>query len=79
MLQIGKVVTEQERYEFVQLFQEFLDVFSWSYEDLIWFNPKLAQHIIKLDPAAKPIKKKQRLVNPHIEPLMKKDLNKLIE
>ncbi|KAH9296247.1 hypothetical protein KI387_039835, partial [Taxus chinensis] len=33
-LRVGKVTTEQERYEFIQLCQEFPDVFSWSYEDL---------------------------------------------
>ncbi|KAH9322023.1 hypothetical protein KI387_016662, partial [Taxus chinensis] len=59
-LQIGKVATEQERYEFMQLYQEFLDVFSWRYEYLRGFNPKLAQHTIELDPSAKPIRQKQR-------------------
>ncbi|KAH9293015.1 hypothetical protein KI387_041792, partial [Taxus chinensis] len=43
------------------------------------FDPKLAQHTVELDLDAKPIKQKQRPVNPHIEPLMKKELNKLIE
>ncbi|KAH9308532.1 hypothetical protein KI387_036443, partial [Taxus chinensis] len=55
-LQIGKMTTEQERYEFIQLCQEFPDVFSWSYEDLKGFNPKLAQHTIELDPNTKPIR-----------------------
>ncbi|KAH9291089.1 hypothetical protein KI387_044660, partial [Taxus chinensis] len=78
-LQISKVVTEQEKSDFIQLCQEFPDVFAWSYEDLRGLNPKLAQHTIELDPDAKPIRKKQRPVNPHIEPLMKKELKKLIE
>ncbi|KAH9296663.1 hypothetical protein KI387_044243 [Taxus chinensis] len=57
-LRIGKVATEQEKSDFIQLCQEFPDVFAWSYEDLRGFNPKLAQHTIELDPDAKPIRKK---------------------
>ncbi|KAH9300828.1 hypothetical protein KI387_012411, partial [Taxus chinensis] len=63
----------------MQLCQDFLHVFAWSYEELRGFNPKLAQHTIEIDPSAKLIRQKQRPVNPHIEPLMKKELNKLIE
>ncbi|KAH9304224.1 hypothetical protein KI387_008628, partial [Taxus chinensis] len=33
-LQIGKVTIEQEKSDFIQLCQEFPDVFTWSYEDL---------------------------------------------
>ncbi|KAH9321952.1 hypothetical protein KI387_016591, partial [Taxus chinensis] len=50
-----------------------------SYEDLKGFNPKLAQHTIELDPSTKPIRQKQMQVNPFMEPLMRKELNKLIE
>ncbi|KAH9297013.1 hypothetical protein KI387_028695, partial [Taxus chinensis] len=78
-LQVGKVTTERERYEFIQLCQEFPDVFAWSYEDLKGFNPELAQHTIELDLSTKPIRQKQRPFNPHMEPLMRKELNKLIE
>ncbi|KAH9308530.1 hypothetical protein KI387_036441, partial [Taxus chinensis] len=55
ILQIGKVATEQEKSDFIQLCQEFPNVFTWSYEDLRGFNSKLAQHTIELDPDAKPI------------------------
>ncbi|KAH9308804.1 hypothetical protein KI387_036715, partial [Taxus chinensis] len=43
------------------------------------FNPKLSQHTIELDPSAKDIREEQRAINPHMEPLMRKELNKLIE
>ncbi|KAH9289237.1 hypothetical protein KI387_033354, partial [Taxus chinensis] len=54
-LQVGKVATEQEKLDFIQLYQEFSDVFAWSYEDLRGFDLKLAQHTIELDSDAKPI------------------------
>ncbi|KAH9327817.1 hypothetical protein KI387_043751 [Taxus chinensis] len=61
------------------LCQEFPDVFAWSYEYLKGFNPNLAQHTIELDPNTKSVRQKQRPVNPHMEPLMRKELDKLIE
>ncbi|KAH9295073.1 hypothetical protein KI387_038661, partial [Taxus chinensis] len=39
----------------------------------------IVQHSIDLDPNIKPIRQKQRPVNPKIEPLMRKELSKLIE
>lgn len=71
--------TQQEKFEFIQLCQEFPDVLVWNYKDLRGFNPSLTQHTIELDLGSKPFRHKQRLVNPHIEPLMRKELNKLIK
>ncbi|KAH9294646.1 hypothetical protein KI387_038234, partial [Taxus chinensis] len=55
------------------------DIFAWSYKDLRGFDPGLAQHTIELDPNAKPVHQKQRPINPKIEPLMRKEITKLIE
>ena len=43
------------------------------------FNPDICQHTIDLAPGEKPIRQKQRPINPNLEPLMIKELNKLIE
>lgn len=43
------------------------------------FDPKLAQHTIELEPDVKPIRQKQRPLNPELEDLMKAKLNKLIK
>lgn len=61
------------------MFQEFQDVFAWDYADLKGFDPKLAQHTIELEPNAKLIRQKKRHVNPKLEPLMHKELTKLVE
>ena len=41
-LKLGKVCTVEEKVSFVQLFNEFSDVFAWEYGDLKGFDPKLA-------------------------------------
>lgn len=57
-LNLGKVCTEIEQKDFVKLCQDFSDVFSWTYDDLKWFDPSLFQHSIDLDKDEKPIRKK---------------------
>ena len=38
------------------LFQEFHDIFSWSYEEIPGINPKIVIHEIKTYADAKPIR-----------------------
>ena len=43
------------------------------------FDPQLAQHTMELEPTAKLVRQKQRPINPRIEPLMQKEVFRLIE
>lgn len=79
LLKLGKVCSNEEKSSFIQLCQDFNDIFAWEYSDLKGFDPQLSQHTIKLEPNPKPVRQKQRPLNPKLEPLMVKDLNKLIE
>ena len=45
-LNMGKVCSEIEQEGFIHLCQEFNDVFSWTYDDLKGFDPRLFQHTI---------------------------------
>lgn len=78
-LKIGKINAAKEKQSFLHLFQEFNDIFAWEYKDLKGFDPQLAQHTIELESTAKPIRQKQRPVNPRLEPLMQKEVFRLIE
>ena len=78
-LNMGKVCSEIEQENFIHLCQEFNDIFSWTYDDLKGFDPRLFQHTIDLVDDAKPVRQKKRPVNPKIEPLIRKELSKLIE
>lgn len=79
LLKIGKVCTLEEQHDFVLLCQEFSDIFAWKYEELKGFDPHLSQHTIELAENAKLVSKKQRPLNPKLEHLMKRKLNKLIQ
>jgi hypothetical protein len=52
--------------------------FFWSYEDLCSFDPSVIQYAIFIKEGAKPVRKKQRLINPSLEATIRKEVEKLI-
>ena len=77
-INLGKNCTHAERTTFMKLFREFKDVFVWTYEDLQTYETKIIQHIIPLKEDAKPFQQKLRKMHPSLEPLVKKELKKLL-
>ena len=77
-INLGKNYTHAERTTFIKMFREFKDIFAWTYEDLKTYDAKIIQHIIPLMKDAKPVQKKLRKMHPSLEPLVKKELNKLL-
>jgi hypothetical protein len=65
--------------KFTELLREFQDVFAWSYEDLHCFDPSLIQHAIPIKEGIKPVKQKQRLINPTLEATIQKELEKFLK
>ena len=75
---MGKGCYEQERSDFIRLFKKFKDVFAWMYDDLKTFDPNIIQHIIPMKPQTQPFQHKLRKMHPKLEPIVKKELNKLL-
>jgi hypothetical protein len=69
---------EQENVAFIKLFKEFKDVFAWTYDDLKNFDSNIIQHIIPMKPQTQPFQQKLRKMHPKLEPIIKKELNKLL-
>lgn len=61
------------------MLREFKDVFAWSYDDLKAYSPKIIQHTIPLKEGVKPIKQKLRQMNPKLAPLVKEELQKMVD
>jgi hypothetical protein len=70
---------ERDITKFVKLLGEFQDVFAWSYEDIHGFYPTLIQHAIPIKEGIKPVRKKQRPINPALEATIRKELEKLLK
>ena len=56
MIKLSKSLLEEEMRKYVGLLKEFVDIFSWSYEDLRTYETSIIQHKIPLKPNTKPFK-----------------------
>jgi hypothetical protein len=78
-VKIGAQCTDEEKLKFTELLCEFQDVFAWSYEDLRGFDPALIHHVIPIKEGIKPVRQKQRPINPALEATIRKELEKLLK
>ena len=79
LVQIGSMLSSEEREHLVALLKDFKDVFAWSYEDLPGIDPEIVQHRIPLDPEALPIKHKLRRICPDWARKIKEEVTKQID
>lgn len=64
MIKISKTLPAHIKLKYLELFREFSDVFSWSYEDLKSYDTEIVQHNIPLEENQKPFRQKLRRINP---------------
>ena len=57
----------------------FVDMFSWSYEDLKTYDTSIIQHKIPLKRDTKPFQKKLRRINPTLLSFIEKEVKKLLD
>jgi hypothetical protein len=78
-IKIGAQCFDEEKLKFARLLGEFQDVFSWSYEDLQFFDPSLIQHAIPTMEGIKPVRKKQIPINPALKETIRKELENFLK
>jgi oligoendopeptidase F len=64
---------------YMDLFKEFHDVFSWSYEEMPGIDPRVIEHEIMTYPDAKPVQHKLHPVNPKKATTIKVEVEKLLK
>jgi hypothetical protein len=74
---LGVDCTTEEVDQYVSLFKEYIDVFTWTYDDLKSYYKMIFQHIISLREEVKLVKQKIRMMNPKLKPVVKIELDKL--
>ena len=75
---IGIECSPEEIQIYTDLFKEFRDVFSWSYEKMPGIDPSIVQHEIKTYENAKPVRQRLRPVNPRKAETIKAEVEKLL-
>ena len=63
-IRIGSFLSPDERSGLIDLLRSYLDVFAWSYENMLGLNPTIVQHHLPILPHARPIKQKLRRLHP---------------
>jgi len=78
-IKLSKYILVDHKTIYLYLFKEYMDVFSWKYEDLKTHDTGIIQHIIPLKPGTKPSRQKLRQVNPLLLPTIEKEVRKLLD
>jgi hypothetical protein len=76
---LSKALSEEKKSMYVKLMREFVDIFSWSYEDLKIFYTSIIQHKISLKMGSKAFRKKMRQFNPMLFHIIEKELKRLLD
>ena len=63
-IRIGSSLSPDERSRLIDLLRSYLDVFAWSYEDILGLEPTIVQHHLPILPHVRPVKQKLRRLHP---------------
>jgi hypothetical protein len=74
---IGAACTPQEIVAYKSLFQEYRDIFTWSYTEMPGLDPSIVEHCIDTWPDITPVCQKQRLLHPAKAAAIKAEIDKL--
>jgi hypothetical protein len=76
---IGASCSPDEIQTYKALFQEFHDLFAWSYEEMPGIDPDIIVHEIKTYPETKPIRQRLRPIHPWKSIAIKLEVEKLLK
>jgi hypothetical protein len=76
---VGADCSPEEIQIYKNLFKEFRNVFSWSYEEMPGIDPRIIEHEITKYPDAKPVRQKLHLVNPKKSTVIKAEVDKFLK
>jgi hypothetical protein len=78
-VKLSSRLSREQKVEYAKLLKEFVDVFSWTYEDLRTYDTSVIEHKIPLKEEAKPFRKKFRQINPMLMLIMEREVKKLLD
>jgi len=64
--------------QYKALFQEFCDIFTWTYTEMLRMDPAIVEHHIDMRPDASPIRQQQCPLNLVKAPTIKAEIDKLL-
>jgi hypothetical protein len=76
---VGVDCSSEEIQIYMDLFKEFRDIFSWSYEEMPGIDLRIVEHEITTYPNVKPVRQKLCPVNPRKEATIKAEVEKMLK
>ena len=70
-MKMGSKLGKKEIRKYSDLIDEFSETFAWSYDELKGIPREMVEHRIPLIPDAKPVRQKERRMNPQLQLLVK--------
>lgn len=64
---INNQLLAKEREQLVELLKKYVDVFTWSYDEMLGLDPGLVVHFLNVDPGTKPVVQPARVFHTEIE------------
>ena len=78
-MKMGSKLGDAEIKEYSELIDEFSDTFAWLYDELKGIPREMVEHRIPLIPGAKPVRQKERRMNPQLQLLVRAKLERLLQ
>ena len=75
-IRISSSLSPDERSRLIDLLRSYLDVFSWSFEDMSGLDSSIVQHHLPILPHARPVKQKLRRLHPRWSLQVKEEIQK---
>ena len=75
---VGMTISTEIKKKLIQFIKENLDIFTWSYEDMLDISIEIIQHKLNVDPEKKPDQQRQRVFAPERNQVVTNEVNKLL-
>lgn len=78
-VKISVHVTEAQKKDLILLLREYMDVFAWVYNDMIWLSTNMVSHKLPINPGFNLVKPKTQNFKPELSLLRIEETYKRIE
>lgn len=77
-IKVGALLDDKIKPRLIELLKEYVDVFAWSYQDMIGLDTDIVEHQFPLRPECPPVKQKLRRTHPDMAQKIKEEVQKQI-
>src|ERR1051325_10049897 len=76
---IGALLDNDVKSKLINLLKEYVDVFSWSYQDMLGLDTNIVEHHLPLKPECPPVKQRLRRIHLDMADKIKKEVQKQLD